>query len=82
MLLSDQPNLDNLPLNSRTWKRMERITKSSDVSVKGQSFEKRSVDAMEYNQVKLPSKRLQVSTSDKKKSLILAKADVQLCQEP
>lgn len=82
MLLSDQPNLDNLPLNSRTWKRMERITKSSDVSVKRQSFEKRSVDAMEYNQVKLPSKRLQVSTSDKKKSLILAKADVQLCQEP
>ena len=82
MLLSDQPNLDNLPLNSRTWKRMERITKSSDVSVKRQSFEKRSVDAMEYNQVKLPSKRLQVSKSDKKKSLILAKADVQLCQEP
>lgn len=82
MLLNDQPNLDNLPLNSRTWKRMERITKSSDVSVKRQSFEKRSVDAMEYNQVKLPSKRLQVSTSDKKKSLILAKADVQLCQEP
>ena len=82
MLLSDQPNLDNLPLNSRTWKRMARIKKSSDVSMKRQSFEKRSVDAMEYNQVKLPSKRLQVSTSDKKKSLILAKADVQLCQEP
>ena len=73
MLLSDQPNLDNLPLNSRTWKRMERITKSSDVSVKRQSFEKRSVDAMEYNQVKLPSKRLQVSTSDKKKIFNIGK---------
>ena len=81
MLLSDQPDLDNLPLN---WKRMERIKKILRCLSEGTKLEKRSVDAMEYNQVKLPSKRLQVLTSDKKQSLILAESDVLLClcQEP
>lgn len=62
--VTNQSNEDDMPLNSRSWKRLVRKKKSKIVSVHDKSYGKKAMSNSEENQLDLPSKCLQVLKDD------------------
>ena len=62
--VTNQSNEDDMPLNSRSWKRLVRRKKSKIVSVHDKFYGKKAMSNSEENQLDLPSKCLQVLKDD------------------